>query len=68
MLKSEVPVPDVTEAKAGAKSATEAGAKGAALAGAKGATVTTKAQPVPKPAPRAAEEDEADEIETGSVE
>ncbi|OWV74092.1 hypothetical protein ATY75_07300 [Rhizobium sp. N122] len=81
MLKSEVPVPDVTEAKASAKGATEASAKGATEASAKGATaggakgaalagatVTTKAQPVPKPAPRAAEEDEADEIETGSVE
>ncbi|MBX5157761.1 MULTISPECIES: hypothetical protein [unclassified Rhizobium] len=81
MLKSEVPVPDVTEAKASAKSATEpsakgateanaksvteAGAKGAALAG---ATVTTKARPVPKPAPRVEPEDDADEIETGSVE
>ncbi|MBX4888582.1 hypothetical protein J2J97_14380 [Rhizobium bangladeshense] len=58
MLKSEVPVPDVTEAKAGAK----------------GATVTAKAQPVPTPAPRGSGQqrglvqDEADEIETGSVE
>ncbi|MBX4866834.1 hypothetical protein HJA87_02825 [Rhizobium bangladeshense] len=58
MLKSEVPVPDVTEAKAGAK----------------GATVTAKAQPVPTPVPRGSGQqrglvqDEADEIETGSVE
>lgn len=64
MLKSEVPVPDVTEAKAG-------GATGAA---AKGATVASKAQPIPTPAPRGAvetgggAEDDADEIETGSVE
>ncbi|MBX4896757.1 cell division protein FtsL [Rhizobium bangladeshense] len=58
MLKSEVPVPDVAEAKAGAR----------------GATVTAKAQPVPTPAPRGSGQqrglvqDEADEIETGSVE
>ena len=60
MLKSEVPVPDVTEAKAGAKGATVAGAKGAAA----------KAQPIPVPAPRGGAEDDADadEIETGSVE
>lgn len=70
MLKSEVPVPDVTEAKAGAKGATVASAKGA----------TGKAQPVPMSAPRGAAQqrdaaeqrgvvaDEADEIETGSVE
>ncbi|MBB3133420.1 hypothetical protein FHS26_001124 [Rhizobium pisi] len=78
MLKSEVPVPDVTEAKAG-------GATGAA---AKGATVASKAQPVPTTAPRGAAEPrgavdphgvvepgggaeddvDADEIETGSVE
>ncbi|ANK92426.1 MULTISPECIES: cell division protein FtsL [Rhizobium] len=74
MLKSEVPVPDVTEAKAGAK--------GAAVASAKG--TTGKAQPVPMPRGAvqqhgaaeqrdAAEQrgvvaDEADEIETGSVE
>ncbi|MBB3914208.1 cell division protein FtsL [Rhizobium fabae] len=78
MLKSEVPVPDVTEAKAG-------GATGAA---AKGATVASKAQPVPTAAPRGAAEPrgavdphgvvepgggaeddvDADEIETGSVE
>ncbi|MBX4859638.1 hypothetical protein G9X64_25285 [Rhizobium sophorae] len=68
MLKSEVPVPDVMEAKA----------NGAAGAGAKGAA--GKGQPVPTPAPRGAvephgavtldggAEDEADEIETGSVE
>ncbi|SCB57353.1 hypothetical protein GA0061105_102344 [Rhizobium aethiopicum] len=68
MLKSEVPVPDTTEAKAGAS-----GAKGATVASAKGAT--DKAQPVPTPAPRGAaaqrglvQDDEADEIETGSVE
>ncbi|MBB4291353.1 hypothetical protein GGE16_003412 [Rhizobium leguminosarum] len=84
MLKSEVPVPDVTEAKAngaagaGAKGATVASAKGATEASAKGAT--GKGQPVPTPAPRGAvephgavtldggAEDEADEIETGSVE
>ncbi|ARQ59103.1 UNVERIFIED_ORG: hypothetical protein GGE64_002970 [Rhizobium etli] len=66
MLKSEVPVPDVTEAKASAKGATVASAKGAGGA--------AKAQPVPTPAPRAGVEqhgvveDEADEIETGSVE
>ncbi|MBY5337946.1 hypothetical protein HFO99_29255 [Rhizobium leguminosarum] len=106
MLKSEMPVPDVTEAKvsaksatvasaksateASAKSATEASAKSATEAGAKGATVasaksaieasakrapdtakgaqaTAKAQPVPMPAPRGEAED-ADQIETGSVE
>ncbi|PDT15070.1 hypothetical protein CO670_19600 [Rhizobium sp. J15] len=66
MLKSEVPVPDVTEAKASAK--------GAAVASAKGAGAAAKAQPVPTPAPRGGVaqhgvvEDEADEIETGSVE
>ena len=66
MLKSEVPVPDVTEAKASAKGATVASAKGAGGA--------AKAQPVPTPAPRGGVaqhgvvEDEADEIETGSVE
>lgn len=63
MLKSEVPVPDTTEAKAGAN-----GAKGGA------AVANAKAQPIPTPAPRGAAaqhglvEDEADEIETGSVE
>ncbi|QND13301.1 hypothetical protein HB775_04965 [Rhizobium leguminosarum bv. trifolii] len=51
MLKSEVPVPDVTEAKASAK----------------GAQATAKAQPIPMPAPRGEAED-ADQIETGSVE
>ncbi|WP_106795411.1 hypothetical protein [Rhizobium sp. H4] len=66
MLKSEVPVPDVTEAKASAKGATVASAKGAGGA--------AKAQPVPMPVPRGGVEqhgvveDEADEIETGSVE
>ncbi|MDC7741572.1 cell division protein FtsL [Rhizobium binxianense] len=76
MLKSEVPVPDVTEAKA--NGAAGAGAKGATVASAKGAA--GKGQPVPTPAPRGAvephgavtldggAEDEADEIETGSVE
>ncbi|TAV49651.1 hypothetical protein ELI30_15690 [Rhizobium leguminosarum] len=90
MLKSEVPVPDVTEAKASAKSATEASAKSVTEASAKGATVasaksatvasakgapatakgaqaTAKAQPIPMPAPRGEAED-ADQIETGSVE
>ncbi|RUM24283.1 hypothetical protein EFQ99_15935 [Rhizobium vallis] len=83
MLKSEVPVPDVTEAKAGGAAA----AKGATVASAKGAT-GSKGQPVPTPAQRGAvdargavdphgvvepgggaEDDaDADEIETGSVE
>ncbi|MBY5567833.1 hypothetical protein HFO55_11325 [Rhizobium leguminosarum] len=73
MLKSEVPVPDVTEAKASAKSATEASAKSATVASAKGAPdtkgaqATAKAQPIPVPAPRGEAED-ADQIETGSVE
>ncbi|WP_105006774.1 cell division protein FtsL [Rhizobium leguminosarum] len=82
MLKSEVPVPDVTEAKASAKGATVASAKGATVASAKSATVasakgapdtakgaqaTAKAQPIPMPAPRGEAED-ADQIETGSVE
>ncbi|TAX72876.1 hypothetical protein ELI03_14510 [Rhizobium leguminosarum] len=82
MLKSEVPVPDVTEAKASAKGATVASAKGATVASAKGATVasaksapdtakgaqaTAKAQPIPMAAPRGEAED-ADQIETGSVE
>ncbi|MGO7969515.1 hypothetical protein ACC705_00730 [Rhizobium ruizarguesonis] len=74
MLKSEVPVPDVTEAKASAKSATEASAKSATVASAKsapdtakGAQATAKAQPIPMPAPRGEAED-ADQIETGSVE
>ncbi|TAZ52647.1 cell division protein FtsL [Rhizobium ruizarguesonis] len=74
MLKSEVPVPDVTEAKASAKRATEAGAKSATVASAKsapdtakGAQATAKAQPIPMPAPRGEAED-ADQIETGSVE
>jgi hypothetical protein len=81
MLKSEVPVPDVTEAKVSAKGATEASAKGATVVSAKSATVasakgvpdtkgaqdTAKAQPVPMPAPRGEAED-ADQIETGSVE
>ncbi|MBB4194702.1 hypothetical protein GGE45_004728 [Rhizobium aethiopicum] len=64
MLRSEVPAPDVTEANAGPKGATMAGAKGA----------TGKAQPVPMSAPRGIVQqhgvvaDEADEIETGSVE
>ncbi|PDS75916.1 hypothetical protein [Rhizobium sp. L43] len=76
MLKSEVPVPDVTEAKA--KGAAGAGAKGTTEASAKGAA--GRGQRVPTPAPRSAvephgavtldggAEDEADEIETGSVE
>ena len=82
MLKSEVPVPDVTEAKASAKGATVASAKGATVASAKSATVasakgspdtakgaqaTAKAQPIPMSAPRGEAED-ADQIETGSVE
>ncbi|ANP86446.1 cell division protein FtsL [Rhizobium leguminosarum] len=58
MLKSEVPVPDVTEAKASAKGAPDT---------AKGAQAAAKAQPVPMPAPRGEAED-ADQIETGSVE
>jgi len=66
MLKSEVPVPDVTEAKASAKGATVASAKGAPDT-AKGAQATAKAQPIPMPAPRGEAED-ADQIETGSVE
>ena len=49
MLKSQVPPPDITEAKAGAK-------PGAAA----------KAQPIPMPAPREAED--ADQIETGALE
>ncbi|NNU49584.1 hypothetical protein G9X68_21145 [Rhizobium sp. WYCCWR 11279] len=56
MLKSEVPVPDVTGAKA----------KGAPDT-AKGAQATAKVQPIPMPAPRGEAED-ADQIETGSVE
>ncbi|UVD55398.1 hypothetical protein NE852_14980 [Rhizobium sp. Pop5] len=82
MLKSEVPVPDVTEAKADGA----AGAKGATVASAKGAAGPSKAQPVPTPAQRGAvelhgavkpdggaEDDadadaDADAIETGSVE
>ncbi|CAN7467040.1 cell division protein FtsL [Rhizobium leguminosarum] len=82
MLKSEVPVPDVTEAKVSAKGATEASAKSATEASAKSATgasakrapdtakgaqATAKAQPIPMPAPRGEAED-ADQIETGSVE
>ncbi|MGO7319478.1 hypothetical protein ACCS95_06230 [Rhizobium ruizarguesonis] len=74
MLKSEVPVPDVTEAKASAKGATGASAKSATVASAKsapdtakGAQATAKAQPIPMPAPRGEAED-ADQIETGSVE
>ncbi|QND42707.1 hypothetical protein HB770_16785 [Rhizobium leguminosarum bv. viciae] len=74
MLKSEVPVPDVTEAKASAKGATVASAKGATVASAKGAPdtakgaqATAKAQPITMPAPRGEAED-ADQIETGSVE
>ncbi|NKL06712.1 cell division protein FtsL [Rhizobium leguminosarum] len=66
MLKSEVPVPDVTEAKVSAKGATVASAK-AAPDTAKGAQAAAKAQPVPMPAPRGEAED-ADQIETGSVE
>jgi hypothetical protein len=66
MLKSEVPVPDVTEAKASAKSATVASAKGVPDT-AKSAQATAKAQPIPMPAPRGEAED-ADQIETGSVE
>jgi len=66
MLKSEVPVPDVTEAKVSAKGATVASAKSAPDT-AKGAQATAKAQPIPMPAPRGEAED-ADQIETGSVE
>ena len=51
MLKSEVPPPDIAEAKVGAKPGSAA-----------------KAQPVPMPAPRQAEEQEPDEIETGALE
>ena len=54
MLKSQVPPPDATEAKAGDA---KAGAKLGAVA---------KAQPIPMPAPREAED--ADQIETGAVE
>lgn len=52
MLKSQVPQPDITEAKAGAKP----GAAGA----------VAKVQPIPMPAPR--RDAVADEIETGAVE
>lgn len=54
MLKSQVPPPDVADAKAGDA---KAGAKLGAAA---------KAQPIPMPAPREAED--ADQIETGAVE
>jgi hypothetical protein len=53
MLKSQVPVPEITEAN---------GQKPGASAG---AAVAAKAQPVPTPAPRAEEEDL---MSTGSVE
>ncbi len=59
MLKSQVPQPDVTEAKAGDTKvgAVKAGAKSIAAA---------KVQPIPMRAPREAEE--PDDIETGAVE
>lgn len=54
MLKSQVPVPEITEAKNGQKPGAGAGT-----------AVAAKAQPVPTPAPRAEEEDL---MSTGSVE
>ncbi len=54
MLKSQVPPPDVTEAKVGDA---KTGAKSVAAA---------KSQPIPMPAPREAED--ADQIETGALE
>ncbi|APO68230.1 hypothetical protein IE4872_CH02621 [Rhizobium gallicum] len=54
MLKSQVPVPEITEAKNGQKPGARAGT-----------AVAAKAQPVPTPAPRAEEEDL---MSTGSVE
>jgi hypothetical protein len=65
MLKAQVPVPDVTEAKADQKPA--AGAKTAAAKTASGTKVAAKV--TPKPVPRVAEpEDDADQLATGSVE
>ncbi|MBB3655357.1 hypothetical protein FHX15_000556 [Rhizobium sp. BK650] len=58
MLKSQVPPPDVTEAKAGD-----------AKTGAKpGAATVAKAQPIRKPAAREVEDEDADQIETGALE
>lgn len=54
MLKSQVPVPEITEAKNGQKPGASAGT-----------AVAAKAQPVPTPAPRA---DQEDLMSTGSVE
>jgi hypothetical protein len=65
MLKAQVPVPDVTEAKADQKHAT--GAVASAAKPAAGAKVAAKV--TPKPVPRVEEpEDDTDQIATGSVE
>ena len=62
---AEVPVPDVTEAKADQKHAT--GAVASAAKPAAGAKVAAKV--TPKPVPRVEEpEDDTDQIATGSVE
>ena len=65
MLKAEVPVPDVTEAKADQKHTT--GAVASAAKPAAGAKVAAKV--TPKSVPRVEEpEDDTDQIATGSVE
>jgi hypothetical protein len=66
MLKSQVPVPDITEAKAGSAGAKPKAKPVPDIAEAKAGSVGTK--PKAKPAPKAPGEDEDDMMATGSVE
>ena len=66
MLKSQVPVPEITEAKAGQKPAAAVAA--AAAKPESGTTVAAKVTPKPLPRAEEPEDQDQDAIATGSVE